>query len=195
MPYSKRFDEAFLLAHDLHREQVRKGGNIPYITHLMAVAAIVAEFGGDEDQAIAALLHDAVEDQGGRPTLERIRAQFGDRVAGYVEGCTDAFTKPKPPWSERKEAFIEAARNAPPGLKLIIAADKLHNVRAMIADYRRVGEGLWDRFTADREQTLWYHEAVSRALAENWEHPLAHELFDAVDVLHELVEAWAEEEE
>lgn len=185
MAYSKRIEEAFALAHSLHKDQTRKGSAIPYISHLMAVASIVGEFGGDEDQAIAALLHDAVEDQGGRETLRRIAQTFGDRIAAYVEGCSDAFTDPKPPWQERKEAFIDSMKQAPADLRLIVAADKLHNIRSMTSDLRTLGPPLWERFTKGRQGTLWYHDTIVSVLTKDWDHPLAIELQAALTQLHD----------
>lgn len=176
MIYSDRVTAAFELANRLHRDQRRKGSDVPYITHLMGVASLVGEFGGGEDQVIAALLHDAVEDQGGVSTLERIRSGFGDCVAGYVEGCTDAYTEPKPPWESRKRAFIESLQGAPEALQLIVAADKLHNLRTMVSDYRETGEALWERFTKGRDGVLWYHGEVLAALEEGWDHPILREL-------------------
>lgn len=181
MPYTDRFVDAFALAEGLHRKQHRKGSDVPYITHLMAVAALVGEYSGDEDQVIAALLHDAVEDQGGRATLEQIRERFGETVARYVVGCTDAHTEPKPPWLERKTAFLTALRSAEPAVKLIVAADKLHNVRTLINDYHGVGEVLWDRFTGKRAGTLWYYREALNALNDGWDHPILREYREAVD--------------
>ena len=117
--YGPRFDDALPYAARLHRDQVRKGSGIPYITHLLAVAAIVGEHGGGEDEVIAALLHDAVEDQGGQPRLEEIRARYGDAVAAIVWGCTDADTIPKPPWRARKEAYVAHLADASPGVRLV----------------------------------------------------------------------------
>jgi (p)ppGpp synthase/HD superfamily hydrolase len=176
MTYGPRAREALLLAFDLHANQNRKGRPIPYITHLLAVAAIVGENGGDEDQFIAALLHDAVEDQGGAPMLENIRARFGNRVAALVAACTDTDQSPKPPWRARKEAYLAAVPEKSPEEKLIIAADKLHNARAIRDDLRREGIATLDRFTGGREGTLWYHRAITDALAKNWPHPLVEEL-------------------
>jgi (p)ppGpp synthase/HD superfamily hydrolase len=167
-----RLADAFALAVELHADQVRKGSTIPYITHLMAVAVIVGEHGGNEDQLIAALLHDAVEDQGGRPMLQKIRDRFGAHVADLVEACTDAFERPKPPWKQRKLDFLARIPAAPPDARVIIAADKIHNVRSMSSDYKTVGERLWDRFTASPEDTLWYYSAVLEALAKDWSHPI-----------------------
>jgi GTP pyrophosphokinase len=123
---SKRFNEALTFAADLHATQTRKGSGVPYIAHLLGVASIALEYGAQEDEAIAALLHDAIEDQGGIATREEIRRRFGDTVTAIVEGCTDAHTTPKPPWRERKEAYIAHLHHASPAVILVSAADKLH---------------------------------------------------------------------
>lgn len=184
--YSSRVVEAFVHAHTLHHGQTRKGSKSPYLGHLMAVAATVGDFGGSEDQVIAALLHDAVEDQGGQPTLEGIRDRFGERVADYVAACSDTDTMPKPPWRPRKEAFLARVAQALPEVKLIIAADKLHNVRTLIAGLRQHGPVFWNRFSGRREGALWYHEEMLRALSQDWEHPALLSLSDAVHMLHEV---------
>lgn len=163
-PLSERFDEALVFASRLHADQRRKGDHTPYIAHLLAVTAIALEHGATEDEAIAALLHDAVEDQGGRPTLARIEEQFGPRVAAIVEGCTDTNQVHKPSWRPRKERYIAHLRTAPYSVRLVAAADKLHNVRSVLADYRMLGEALWSRFTGRREGTLWFYRAVVAAL-------------------------------
>jgi (p)ppGpp synthase/HD superfamily hydrolase len=157
---SDRFAEAFEYAAELHQEQTRKGTEIPYLSHLMAVAALVMENGGDEDQAIAALLHDGPEDQGGRDTLEEIRQRFGERVASIVEGCTDTFEIPKPRWKPRKLGYLEHLRTAPDEVLLVSLADKVHNLRSIARDYQELGESLWERFTASRDETLWYYETL-----------------------------------
>jgi (p)ppGpp synthase/HD superfamily hydrolase len=144
---SDRFTQALILATELHATQVRKGTTIPYISHLMGVSSLVLEHGGDEDEAISALLHDAVEDRGGAATLERIRGQFGDRVAAIVEGCTDTQQTPKPPWKERKEAYLKHLHHASTSVCLVSAADKLHNARAILTDLHTYGNALWARFS------------------------------------------------
>jgi GTP pyrophosphokinase len=149
----------------------------------MSVAAMVGEHDGDEDQFIAALLHDAVEDGEGRKTLEEIREAFGDRVAELVEGCTDAFDRPKPPWLERKQAYIQHIASASPELRLIVAADKLHNVSVITRDLAAEGPTVWDRFQGKREGSLWYYAEILAALSEGWDHPLLHELRRAVQRL------------
>lgn len=195
MSFSRRLVDAFALACELHSEQRRKGTDVPYITHLMAVAALVGEYGGDEEQVIAALLHDAAEDQGGTATLERVRAEFGDRVAAYVEGCSDTFASPKPPWKERKTAFLQTLASREPGLKLIIAADKLHNARSIARDLDACGNDVWQRFTGGREGTLWYYAEAVRALSSSWTSPILREVADVVDKLHRKAQALSNEQE
>jgi (p)ppGpp synthase/HD superfamily hydrolase len=184
--YTHRIVEAFAFTYDLHRTQVRRGSHVPYITHLMGVASIVGRHGGSEDQFIAALLHDAVEDQGGGETLARIREKFGDTVARYVEGCSDSYGEPKPPWEERKERFIEKTRSADPDLKLIIAADKMHNARSIVSDLYERGNVVWKMFNGGRDNTLWYYAQMVDALGMGWVHPLLRELVHEVDRLHRL---------
>jgi len=161
---TRRFGEAMAEALRLHGEQERKGSRVPYLGHLLGTAALVLHFDGDEDQAIAGLLHDAAEDQGGRPTLEAIRCRFGDRVARIVEGCTDTFERVKPPWRPRKEAYLEALRREEEDVLLVSAADKLDNARAIVADLREVGEEIWDRFQGGRE-SLWYYRELAGVFA------------------------------
>jgi GTP pyrophosphokinase len=164
----ERFRRAMVFAAELHAGQVKKGGrNIPYISHLLGVTSLVIEAGGEEDMAIAALLHDAVEDQGGRPTLERIRAEYGERVAHIVEGCTDSEIEPKPPWLERKKAYVGHVReHADSEVTLVSAADKLHNVRAILADFCEIGDPVFDRFKGRKDGTLWYYRAMVDAFRD-----------------------------
>ncbi|MCL4819224.1 MAG: HD domain-containing protein [Vicinamibacteria bacterium] len=163
-----RFVDALAHAFELHQEQFRKQTEIPYISHLMSVSALVLEDGGDEDEAIAALLHDAAEDQGGTPVLEEIRRRFGDRVAGIVAECSDSMTEDpaaKAPWVDRKRDYLAHVEHKSSGALRVTAADKLHNARAVLADYRVVGEELWQRFSGAREGTLWYYRALADRLA------------------------------
>lgn len=155
-----RFREAFLFAAEKHATQVRKGTSVPYISHLMAVAALVLEAGGDEDQAIAALLHDVVEDCGGAPMLAEVRQRFGERVAHIVDGCTDTYTVPKPEWRQRKLDYLKHLEHADDDTRLISAADKLHNARTILTDLRLHGEPVFARFAGGRDGTLWYYRAV-----------------------------------
>ncbi len=155
-----RFRKAFTFAADKHSGQARKASTIPYIAHLMGVASFVLEAGGDEDLAIAALLHDVVEDCGGAPMLKEVRRRFGARVARVVDGCTDADTDPKPPWRERKEKYIARLKKENADTRLVSAADKLNNVRSILSDYRAIGESVWSRFNGGREGTLWYYRTL-----------------------------------
>ena len=190
MTLTKRFQEALTFAAELHSTQTRKGTDIPYVAHLLAVCGTVLENGGIEDEAIAALLHDGIEDQGGAPTREVIRARFGDRVVEIVDGCTDAEGEPKPPWRQRKEAYLAHLRDAPAAVLLVSAADKLHNARAVLTDYRELGEALWDRFNGGREGTLWYYQSLVDVLGATPAAPqqLASELARTVGELVRLAE-------
>ena len=179
-----RLAEAAELAFRLHAGQRRKGTSIPYIAHLMAVAALVLEHGGDEDQAIAALLHDAIEDCG--PEHEAvIAARFGPRVAGIVRACTDAEVLPKPPWRARKEAYIAHLDHAPREALLVSACDKLHNARAILADLRAEGPSVFDRFRGGREGTLWYYATLAERFAVLLPGRLARELAAEVAALRD----------
>ena len=170
-PYSPfltwRFDTALQFASGLHHQQPRKGVSIPYIAHLMSVCALVLETGGNEDQAIAALLHDAVEDQGGLPTLDTIRHLFGKRVATIVKSCSDSTVsdpKKKLGWRKRKQRYLAHLRKASKDALIVSAADKLHNARAILSDYRKVGDKLWKRFNAPMKDQLWYYGALVETL-------------------------------
>lgn len=182
-----RFSTALSYAAELHGSQLRKGTLIPYVAHLLAVAATVIEYGGDEDQAIAALLHDAVEDQGGREQLERIRHRFGERVAAIVEACTDSFEQGehKEEWRQRKEKYLAAIAGKPRDALLVSAADKLHNATAILEDYRVEGEALWPRFKGGRE-SLWYYASLVDALRGRADARLHRRLEAAVRELHAL---------
>ena len=156
-----RLQRAFRYAAKWHDGQARKGTIVPYLSHLMAVTSLVLEAGGDEEMAIAALLHDVVEDCGGMPRLREIRRMFGKRVAHIVEGCTDSFTEPKAEWIERKKNYLREVKHADRETRLVSASDKLHNVRTILADYRQDGEKIWKRFSGKHEGTLWYYRALS----------------------------------
>jgi (p)ppGpp synthase/HD superfamily hydrolase len=171
-----RFLEAFLFAAEKHAGQVRKASTTPYIAHLMGVASLTLEFGGDEDMAIAALLHDVVEDCGGAPMLREVKKRFGRRVAKIVDGCTDSVVDPKPPWRERKETYIRHLKDADAETRLVSAADKLNNVRSILSDYREVGESIWARFNGGRDGTLWYYRALVREFKRGKPNRLIHEL-------------------
>ena len=186
MAYSERFESALLYATQLHRFQERKGSCLPYVTHLLGVAAIVGESGGTEDEVIAALLHDAPEDQGGRERLEDIRIRFGEEVATIVEGCTDTFETKKPEWRRRKEEYIEHVVRADESVRLVSAADKLHNARAILADLRSSGEKVWERFTGGKDGTLWYYRALVSVYREAGPNPIVEELDRVVSEIERL---------
>jgi (p)ppGpp synthase/HD superfamily hydrolase len=160
---SPRFLDALTFASHLHRAQTRKHTDIPYVSHLLSVAGLVIEYGGSEDEAIAALLHDAVEDQGGEATLATIHDRFGERVAAIVSACTDSTEQPKPPWRPRKEAYLAHIRTADAGARLVSASDKLHNARAIVSDLRAHGAEVWQRFSASPRDVLWYYRGLVNA--------------------------------
>lgn len=163
----ERYLDAVRMATELHADQLRKGTSIPYISHLLGVSAIVLESGGTEDEAIAGLLHDAVEDQGGPATLEAIRTRFGDVVATIVDGCTDDAPTPgapKQPWKFRKVQYIEhVGAETNPGIILVSAADKIYNAAAIRRDLALVGELVWDRFNASKDDIFWYYRSLVEA--------------------------------
>jgi (p)ppGpp synthase/HD superfamily hydrolase len=174
---SSRFHEALTYAAVAHAGQVRKGTDVPYISHLLIVAGIALEFGADEEEAIAALLHDAVEDAGGRDRLADIQARFGPRVANIVSGCTDTDVTPKPPWLERKKQYVDhLQKEADRSILLVSASDKLANARAILTDYHRIGDSLWSRFSGDRDGTLWYYRALTDIFLKKGPTPIAEEL-------------------
>ena len=183
MLLSPDFAEALTFAAHLHSAQTRKGTEIPYISHLLSVAGLVIEFGVTEDEAIAALLHDAVEDQGGQLTLERIRRRFGSAVADIVEVCSDTDVEPKPAWRPRKEAYLAHIGHASGSARLVSVADKLHNATAILRDYRRLGEGLWERFNGGKDGTLWYYRSLVEAYKAVGPHPILDELDRVVSEL------------
>jgi (p)ppGpp synthase/HD superfamily hydrolase len=190
MELSERFHEGLVYAARLHAAQKRKLSGAPYVSHLLRVAGIVLEHGADEDEAIAALLHDAVEDQGGAKTLEEIRRRFGPRVAEIVAACSDTDQTPKPPWRERKAAYLVHLREASPSVRLVSAADKLDNVRSLISGYHALGESLWERFQGGRDGSLWYHRSVVQILKTAGANPLVEELDRAVAHLERLARRW-----
>ncbi|MGB4067994.1 MAG: HD domain-containing protein [Nitrospira sp.] len=182
---SQRFEHALTFTARLHATQTRKGTEIPYIAHLLAVASLVLTHGGDEDEAIAGLLHDAVEDQGGRHTLEIIRARFGERIAAIVDGCMDTDITPKPPWRERKVRYLHHLKAASPSVKLVAAADKLDNVRSILADHRTLGPSIWTRFNAGKADQQWFYRGCVTALVDG-KQSIIRELDVAVEELERL---------
>lgn len=180
MALSEAYDRALVYAAALHRDQVRKGSGIPYIAHLLGVSSRVISAGGTEAQAIAGLLHDAAEDQGGRATLDDIDRRFGAEVARIVADCTDSWVEPKPPWRPRKEAYLDSLGHKPAGSLLVSLADKVDNAEAILRDYRTIGEALWDRFTGGREGTVWYYRSLDSIFTRLLPGPLASDLSRAV---------------
>ncbi|MDE5117076.1 MAG: HD domain-containing protein [Trichodesmium sp. St2_bin2_1] len=188
MILSHRFTQALVYATELHADQIRKGSKVPYISHLLGVASIALEYGADEDEAIAALLHDAIEDQGGQTVRAEIRVRFGERVTEIVDGCTETDTTPKPPWAERKKAYIARISSTLPSVRLVSAADKLHNIRSILKDYRTQGDVVWDLFKGGKQGTLWYYRSLVAAFHEADSTPIVIELDRLVTELERLVE-------
>ena len=155
-----RFAVALSYASEIHAYQRRKGSDVPYVSHLLAVCSLVLEDGGDEDEAIGALLHDAAEDQGGQRRLDEIRELFGDRVADIVEGCSDTLEARKPPWRPRKERYLAHLETAPADVLRVALADKVHNARSIVGDVKRRGGDFWDVFNAGPGEQLWYYRSL-----------------------------------
>jgi (p)ppGpp synthase/HD superfamily hydrolase len=173
---TQRFENAFAYVFQLHAHQLRKGGTVPYISHLMSVAALVLEDGGDEDAAIAALLHDAVEDQGGEIIRDQIQRQFGDRVLHIVDACTESVEIPKPPWKQRKMQALARMEQSEPEILRVMLADKLHNLRSIDADWQRQGDRVWLRFNASRTEVLWFYGACLEVVRDRFDSPMVTEL-------------------
>jgi (p)ppGpp synthase/HD superfamily hydrolase len=185
-----RFDRALLYATHVHGGQLRKGTSVPYVAHLLAVAATVLEYGGSEDMAIAALLHDAAEDQGGEPRLADIRNRFGDRVADIVRACSDSITgtgQPKADWHQRKARYLAHLAAADPDTLLVSLADKIHNARSILRDLRKpeVGAAVWARFKPARADTIAQYRALAQTFAKHLPGQLADELGEIVDALEQ----------
>lgn len=185
---SLRFRRAITAALSFHREQNRRGGTVPYISHVLAVTAIVQEHGGSEDEAIAALLHDAVDNGGGEEALDEIARKFSPGIAAIVEACTDTLEYPKPPWKVRKKVFLENLPRASESARLVIAADKLHNARCLVAGLRSQGDQVWKDFNGGKEGTLWYYRGVADVLKKTGPHLLASELGRVVGELEQLAQ-------
>jgi (p)ppGpp synthase/HD superfamily hydrolase len=182
----RRFEKALAYAARIHGKQVRKRTQRPYIGHLLSVASIVIEFDGDEDMAIAALLHDAVEDQGGLPRLRDIRRRFGKRVAHIVDGCTDSYATPKLPWIDRKRAYLERIPKEAADVRLVSAADKLSNARETLQDVRAHGVEVFESFAGKKDGTLWYYQALVEKFREAESSALVEELARVVTELNRL---------
>jgi len=183
--YSERFENALVFAARVHKDQVRKGANVPYVTHLLAVASLVGEAGGAEDQVIAGLLHDAIEDCiADMPDIRtQIAERFGTHVLDLVVGCTDTDVLPKPPWRPRKEAYIAHLRGLPPDSDILLVSPT-----SILRDYREIGDALWDRFTGKREGTLWYYSELADTFAVLYPGPLAQELCSIVRTIGDLAQ-------
>jgi (p)ppGpp synthase/HD superfamily hydrolase len=194
MELGERFSRALVRATEIHREQKRKrteaDPEIPYVSHLLAVCALVLQDQGSETEAVAALLHDAAEDQGGEAMLAQIQAEFGSDVARIVAECSDTFEQPKPPWRGRKERYLAHLAEVSPSALRVSVADKLDNARAILFDYRRLGDMLWERFHPESDQ-LWYYRALVKAYREiaGFDSPLIEELDRTVSEIEDLASA------
>jgi len=188
MMLSERFCQALVYAAQLHNEQRRKVSGTAYVAHPLRVAGIALEGGADEDEAIAALLHDAVEDQGGDATRQEIRRRFGQRVAAIVDGCSDTDRHPKPPWRRRKEAYLAELADASASVCLVTACDKLDNARSLLASYRQLGESLWSGFSGHRDGTLWYYRSMVDVLRKSGPAAIVDELDRVVAEIESMVQ-------
>lgn len=191
MSLSSKYLDALAFASHLHHAQKRKGTQTPYVTHLMAVSTLVMEYGGDEHQAIAGLLHDAIEDQaenfGGADKLRgEINQRYGPEVLRIVEACSDTDVVPKPPWKARKRAYLVHLAKVDGRVALVSCCDKIHNARSIIADHRVIGDKIFDRFSASKSDTLWYYGALSRTYLQRHAMPAADEFAATVQVLRRL---------
>jgi (p)ppGpp synthase/HD superfamily hydrolase len=181
---TQKFDDAMVYAADKHRNQTRKGGDIPYLGHLLSVAGYVIEADGTETEAIAALLHDTAEDQGGEKTLAEIRGKFGDEIASVVAECSDTVVTPKPPWHERKRSYIHHLSEASDSAVLVSLADKLHNAHAILRDFRAHGAQLWQRFSVkDPADHLWYYTSLLEVYSERFHNWMVDELREVIGAL------------
>ena len=186
MNLSEKFEEALIYATRAHGNQTRKKTGIPFIAHILGVTAIALEYGANETEAIAALLHDTAEDCGGTE-----REKFGDAVAGIVDGCTDTYESPKPPWLERKRAYVEHLKHSDPSTRLVSASDKLHNTRVILAKFRRNGSQVFERFAGKKDGTLWYYRALVTAFRQHGDHA---DLIDKLDRVVNEIETFVREE-
>lgn len=184
---SSRFSDALTFATDLHKNQTRKISGIPYITHLLGVASLILEYGGGEDEAIAGLLHDAIEDQGGMKAKAEIIKRFGENVASIVEGCSEPYLKPKPPWKERKKRYLNQMATASDSVRLVATADKINNIRSLIKDYKILGENIWQYFHGKKEGTLWYYDSLVKEFSKNEITPIVELLVQVHQELNNLV--------
>ena len=190
MKPSEKFEEALIYATRAHGSQTRKKTGIPYVAHILGVTAIALEYGASEAEAIGALLHDTVEDCGGAERLRDIREKFGDEVARIVDGCTDTYETPKPPWLERKRAYIEHLKNSDGSIRLVSASDKLHNTRAILAELRRRGLEVFERFSGKKDGTVWYYRTLVTAFRQHGDHS---DLIDELDRVVSEIEKFVRE--
>lgn len=180
---TEKFEYALIYATRLHAQQVRKVTGVPYISHLLSVAALVLEDGGTEEEAIAALLHDALEDQN-HPTLRQdIKQHFGDEVLTIVEGCTECDMFPKPPWCDRKLRYLEHLRDASVSVRRVALADKLHNARSLLADWQRLGDSIWQEFRQGKAGTLWFYNCLLEIFQEPSASVMRQELQEIIEQL------------
>ena len=184
---TERFEQALVYATRLHATQIRKATGVPYIAHLLSVTALVLEDGGNEDEAIAALLHDAVEDQGGKATRAEIYRLFGEQVVAIVDGCTEFDSLPKPPWRDRKQRYLEQLRQGSSSVRRVALADKLHNARSLLSDYRQQGDEIWSMFGAGKEGMLWFYHSLLWVYRSTGSNPLVEELARVIGELEQLV--------
>lgn len=184
---TQKFEQALIYTTRLHAQQVRKATGVPYISHLLSVTALVLEAGGNEEEAIAALLHDAVEDQGGEATRTEIYHHFGERIVAIVDDCTEFRTEIKPPWQERKLHYIEQLRVGSPAARRVALADKLHNMRSLLFDYRQQGEAIWSAFSTGKEGMLWFYHSLLTMYREVAPSPMVEELARVVTELEQLL--------
>jgi len=183
---TERFENALVYANRLHAQQIRKATGVPYISHLLSVTALVLEDGGDEDEAITALLHDAVEDQGGKATRAEIYRLFGEQVGAIVDGCTEFDCEIKPPWRERKERYLEQLRQGTPSVRRVALADKLHNARSLLVDYRHQGENIWSMFSVGKDGMLWFYHTLLALYRETESSPMVEDLARVMTELEQL---------
>lgn len=186
MKLTEKFETALIYATRLHANQYRKVSNTPYISHLLSVAALVLEAGGTEEEAIAGLLHDSIEDQGGKQTREEIRQLFGEQIVTIIDGCTECDTHPKPPWQERKNKYLENIRQASPSIQKVSLADKLHNARSLLSDWQQHGDIIWQQFKAGKTSTLWFYQQLLQVYQANGSSAMVEEFAHIVHNLHQM---------
>ncbi|MEA5573535.1 HD domain-containing protein [Calothrix sp. UHCC 0171] len=180
---TEKFSTALVYATRLHANQTRKITSVPYVSHLLSVAALILEAGGNETEAIAGLLHDAIEDQGGMEIRAEIREMFGDEIVAIIDGCTEIYTKPKPPWEERKHKYLENLRGACVSVRMVSLADKLHNARSLLADWQKFGDEIWNQFNAGKVRTLWFYQSLLQVYRETGSDWMTEEFARVVDQL------------